>query len=488
MPVPTLVSSTPANDEVNVNLNDAISLVWSTSMSPSTMSPVLMTVENTDMDDYIDVTIQYTTGSTSVTITPDRQFEANTTYVVRLLGANDVASPIQSSDFNDLATTASITFQTGTEISAEGLEKTPEQEEVEGDLDLPDNVVVTETSFSVIQTNPENRAWDVPKALEDITVEFSEDVDSGTVNESTFAVRVFPYLEDPLHFAVPVFLGSGEDPNTVPRFEWQDEGDFEDATGGTVEFDPPTGSLVVAGNTVAWVRGLEREFPYNSTVEVTLDRSLADTGGNELAIDQRFTFYVDPWPEWVSPRRIRLALHPVDLAEFPDDVLGLTIWNSTIEVGDMVEWALEDEWLADNLPPRVYKQLVEAKTVADVFRMLLAEKQLAAGEYKRLGDMEHEIRFPTSRAADAKPEQLRKAEEDIAKLIDKIKGYLIKSPRLFIKGGLSVHERPNYRTRLWRTYEKSSTWDTSVVVEAVPAGNTASERNPILPGALDGWA
>jgi hypothetical protein len=484
MPAPALVSSTPSDGAVNVYLNQRVTLNWDQTMQGSTMTPALMILEDTDLDEAIDFTVEYTTGALVATIVPDRQLEPNTTYRLQLTGTDTATSlgAIKASDSTDLATTIYILFTTGTEIETEGLPKTPEEEAAEGDLDLPDDVVITPTDFHVVSTNPENRAWKVARDLSEIRVTFSEGVDSERVNADSVVVDIFPFLEDPKHFAVPAFQGATADPTVEPQFEWQNDG--EDATGLELDFDPPTGSLLVDGANVIWQKEADKDFPYNSCVEVTLDRSLADTGENELGIDQRFTFYTDPWPNWVSARRVRRALHPIDLGEFPDDVLGLAVWNASIEVGDLMQWVISDM----ELPPAVVRDLVECKTIADVFRMLLAQKQLSAGEYKRLGDMEHEVKYPTSRAADAKPAKLQAAEECIAKLEARIRNYWIGTPRIFIKGRLGSFERPNYRTRLWRLATKSFTIDSSPIVENLPAGNTAAERWPNTPGVNDPWA
>jgi hypothetical protein len=484
MPEPTLSTSSPDVNDVNVNLNVQVLLTFVTSLDATTVSPAIIYLENTDLDEVVNSTLQYTAGETTVILVPDRQLEPNTAYQLRITGLDTATSlgALQAFDDTDLTTTATVPFQTGTEISTDGLDKTAEEEAAEGDLDFPDSVTVTpESNFYVVSTNPENRAWDVPHTLSEIRIEFSENVDAAGVSANSVVVDIFPFLDDPKHFAVEAFRGASANPQILPYFEW--EGETEDANGTPLDFDPPTGNLSVEDEVILWTPA--SELPYNATVEVTLDRILGTTGSDDtLGIDQRFTFYTDPWPEWVTPRRVRRALHPVDLTDFPDDVLGLSVWNASVQVGDLVKWALADFIL----PPRTIRDLVEAKTIAEVFRMLLAEKQMAAGQYKRLGDMEHEIRYPTSRAADAKPEQLRKAEEDITKLEARIRNYYLGTPRTFVKGLLGAHERPNYRTRLWRLYDKTFTFSALPVVEGIPAGNTASERWPKVPGTLDSWS
>jgi len=485
MPEPVLQSSSPTTNEVNVNLNVQMILTWDVALSAVTASPAIIYLENSETDEVVDSDVQYTAGGLAVTVVPDRQLQPNTAYILRITGTDTSTSlgALEAVDTTELSSTISIPFQTGTEISTSGLEKTFEEETAEGDLELPDQVTVSPTNtFYVCSTNPENKAWDVPRSLDEIRIAFSSLIDDDLVNENTVTVEVFPFLEDPKHFAVPSYQGASEDPDYLPQFEWQ--APQTDANGTELNWIPPTGTLSVSSTEVIWSKETGVDFPYNSCIEVTLDRTLGDTGANTLGVDQQFTFYTDPWPEWVSPRRIRRALHPINLAEYPDDVLGLAAWNASIQVGDLVQWALDDLIL----PPRLVRDLVEAKTIADIFRMLMAEKQLAAGEYKRLGDMEHEIRFPTSRAADAKPEKLRAADEEIAKLEARVRNYWIGTPRTFVKGLLGAHERPNYRTRLWRQVGKTLSYDTRPVVENLPAGNTAAERWPSSPGQNDQWS
>jgi hypothetical protein len=312
-----------------------------------------------------------------------------------------------------------------------------------------------------------------------IIITFNDAVDPALVDEETVDIIIEPFFDEDQHFAVD---RTGDDGMVCPVFEFQDfTGHSLLYGGGPLDFTPPTGTISVTGNQIIWTRQSDKPFAYNSLVEVTLDGSLASTGGNELGRDKRFVFYTDPWPDWVSVRRIRHELYPIDLTQYPDDVIGLSIWANSMEVGHFIRWAISDL----KLPSRAVKQLVTCETVADMFRALTAVKGILQGQYKRLGDFEIEYKYPTARSADVKPLKQQEAEECIKTLRERFSRYWNR-PRSFVKGIYSVHDRPDYRRRLW--YAAQDYTETQRVVEDLPAANLTTERASGIPGSLDTWS
>ena len=65
MPEPTLSTSSPDVNDVNVNLNVQVLLTFVTSLDATTVSPAIIYLENTDLDEVVNSTLQYTAGETN---------------------------------------------------------------------------------------------------------------------------------------------------------------------------------------------------------------------------------------------------------------------------------------------------------------------------------------------------------------------------------------------------------------------------------------
>lgn len=481
MGVPTLVSASPANGETNVDRNAAIRLVFSEAMDEATMVGALVQLKHVELDEILDATLELSTDGTTLTITPARLLIANASYQVMVVGTNTAGAlgAVMSATADELAITQIITFLVGEEIESTGLAKTPEQEAQEGDLELPSDVTVAPAVFAVLSTKPKNHKWGVAITQGTITVTFNDTVDPSLVDEDTFDVEIFPFHEEDQHFAVD---RTGSDGKVCPVFEFEGlTGHADEYGAGPLDFTAPTGSIVVTGSQIIWTKQTDKPFPYNACIEVSLDGLLASTGGNTLGRDKRFTFCTTPWPDWVSVRKIRNEMYPVDLTQYPDDLIGLMIWSNTMEVGHFIRWAISDL----KLPSRAVKKLVACETIADLFRALTAIKGILQGQFKRLGDFEVEYRHPTARSADVKPFKLQEAEECIKTLRDRLTRFWNR-PRTFVKGRYAAHERPDYRRRLWRMAQDYT--NPQRIVEDLPAGNLHTERAPGTPGALDTWS
>lgn len=481
MGVPTLVSSSPALGATNVDRNVSIQLVFSEAMSEATIVGALVQLKHVELDEILDATLALSSDGTTVTITPARLLIPNASYQILVVGANTAGAlgAVQSATDDDLATTQIITFTVGEEIETTGLAKTPEQEAQEGDLELPSDVKITPSIFAVSSTRPRNHKWGVAITKDSVVVTFNDTVDPSLVDLETFDLQIFPFFEEDKHFAVD---RTGDDGTVCPVFEYEDFTSHSAAFGtGALDFAPPTGSITVTGNQIIWTKQTDKPFPYNACVEVTLDGDLASTGGNTLGRDKRFAFYTTAWPDWVSVRKIRHEMFPVDLSQYPDDLIGLSIWSNSMEVGHWIRWAISDL----KLPSRAVKKLVACETVADVFHQLTAVKGILQGQYKRLGDFEVEYRHPTARSADVKPFKLQEAEECIKKLRDRLTRFWNR-PRAFVKGRFAVHNRPDFRRRLWKQAQAHT--DPTRVVEELPAANLDTERHGGTPGALDPWS
>jgi len=244
MGVPTLSSTSPIQGATNVDLNAAISALFSEAMDEVYVIGALVQLRNVALDEVVDASLSLSSDGLTITLTPARLLIPNSTYKLTLVGANTAGAlgALQSATGDDLTTTQIITFTTGEEISTSGLAKTEEESAQEGDLSLPSNVKVTPGGLSVLETTPKNHSFGNDLALDEIMIRFSDSIDSSLVNEETVDVDIFPFFEEDKHYALDVTRADG----TVCR-QFEFEG-TADPTGGPLDFTPPSGTLSVTGN------------------------------------------------------------------------------------------------------------------------------------------------------------------------------------------------------------------------------------------------
>jgi len=149
---PAVISTVPLNGATGVPLNQALNAVFNQAMNPATLNGTTFTV-NSSLGTVIAGTVSYVAGENTATFTPSAALLPNTTYVVTITtGAQDTTG---------IGLTANYvwTFRT----------------------------VPAPTPPTVISTTPANNAASVP-INQKILATFSEAMNSGTINETTFTL------------------------------------------------------------------------------------------------------------------------------------------------------------------------------------------------------------------------------------------------------------------------------------------------------------
>ena len=149
---PSVVSSIPLNGATGVPLNQTLGAVFDQAMNPATLNGTTFTV-NSSLGTVVSGTVAYIAGENTATFTPSSALLPNTTYVATIkTGAQNT---------------------TGTGLA--------------GNYVWAFRTVPAPTPPTVISTTPANSAASVP-INQKILATFSEAMDSGTINESTFTL------------------------------------------------------------------------------------------------------------------------------------------------------------------------------------------------------------------------------------------------------------------------------------------------------------
>jgi len=473
MGVPTISSTSPADNAVNVYRNKILQATFSEALRSATVSTRTFLLRNVDTNQLVDCTVNLSTSGLVVSIEPTRVLAENTSYLLTIVG-EDVGggdgSVESSSTSDELVLTARISFQTGTEIDTPTITKSEADIEAEGDLGLPSNVQVVEESevLEITATTPANRDFGVARTLSAITVTFDDDVDPDTVDEGTFQVTIEPYYEeDELMIAVPSDDG-------LCNFKFQEH---TDTSGNPYDYSDLDGELSVSGDTITWTPESARDFPSNVRVRVVLGSDLASDAGLTLGDNYYFTFYIDPCPNLVSVDRIRDSFFPLVLSAWTDDMIGKTIYKNTMDVLPRIRWQIKH----DKIYPRL-AEYVLYKTIDDIYQGIQIETELKAGQFKKLGDLM--IRYDTKNAGNMVTGH-RMAVERWKRALEEVTRRYVGVAVPFIKGYQDAEQRCFWRTRLWQADIASSLQ--RIYTGGELAGNTARQRGNRVSGAMELW-
>src|SRR5688572_8089538 len=119
MTQPSLSSSTPADNAVDVFLNKPISLVFNVALLSSSVTEQGILLVNVATDEIINRNISYDSTNNTVTITPLSVLEEQTVYSVKIVGldiALNTAYVVADSGGEQLLVTIVTLFTTGTRV------------------------------------------------------------------------------------------------------------------------------------------------------------------------------------------------------------------------------------------------------------------------------------------------------------------------------------------------------------------------------------
>jgi len=471
--IPTLVSTDPADSEVSVYRNKVVTATFSEALLPSSVTAANFLLKNYDVGENVDAYVSLSSDGTVVSVTPTRVLYEDTTYLLTIIGADvNSVSPVKSSSTSsNLATTARVFFQTGTEIDTPGLTKTDDQKDLEGDLGLPSNIQVQTpvTNISIVSTSPANRQFALSPSLSEISVTFSAAPDTSTFTANTFQVQISPYYpEDEDFLAFPNANNDGK-----CNYQWQ--GNNDTSTEAPFDYSDPTGTLSFSGSTAIWTKTGDGDFPSNTKVRLLMSSLLADTDGNSLGDDYEVTFYIEPCPYAASVDAVRDQFRPYVLATWPDDLIGKTIYKNTLEAMSHVRWNYDLTKIHHS-----FREYVLYRTVDDIFQGLTLETDIKAGVFKKLGDLviRYDVRTP-----DYMPRAQKDAITRWKNALDRMRRIYVSVPNWFIKGYTDIEQRQYWRNRHWRI-DVARALQGSYPLREI-AGNTRAHRATKGPGAFD---
>jgi len=466
MAAPLISSISPTASESGVYLNKQLKAVFDQAMLTSSINQNTVLLYRSSDYKQIEGAVTYDSSDNSLLMIPYQILDENAGYTFILVGADQSSACIKNSSSEDLASSQSVQFVTGT--------TTYEPPQISPDTTQPDDEVApsptisilapaTVLDFSVADTYPDNRETNIgtmlpsgmcyiaePSGYSSIYATFNEAIASGVnVDYTTWVtVEATPVNGDP---ALPAGVPSGS-------IVW------------------PSGYNVLPLNhTIGWGASDPSGWYQNNEVLVTLSKYILSASGNYLVNDEQFYFTTTYNPLYCTVRKIRTAIGPY-IREVPDDTVNRAIFENSLlahQLGN--ETYGQDQWSIDN-PSFAAKMYTCCKTQYDLLNTEILNRMSNAGQLKRLGDFTVQEQIDIARGLKVPIDQ------SIACMqfwVDKLIGKTGKvHPKMAVKGINNSATPPMRGVRTW----------TKVSPGMAPAGNTKGQRRNKLPNIYDNWS
>ena len=469
MAAPTVLNTTPSDTETNVFLNKKIVIVFSEAVDSDSVSSNTIRLVHSPTNVRVSTNLSLSQNGITLTITPQRTFGQNETYLLRLLG-NDTGlgfKILSSVDASPMAVTEEVNFTTGDDIEAWSAEKTDITIEREGDLSLPADIqVVPGQRLTIVETSPMNHSSGLPLSLSQVYAKFNETISTGEFSSSWMTVTIRPLMSYVEYLAID--RGDGEIVFSI--------NDPEYPTGTDVEFDLPTGVISVTGEYLVWDRDASEPFPYNCEVEVVFSPTVEDRWANTLMERHRFVFTLEAYPFYSGVDAIEREL-PNLPEEVDRDLIHALIWRNSIQA-----WQISGRTNPAAKAYRYYRQYTHAATCLDILEQAELPKTVLAGQKKSLGDFFVNFDAGAVGKEGLKYKRLKALMEEAEQAL-----HFIEEAKVVVKGGYV--DRPAWKHRAWTQVSQYNISERPgmPITESGPVANTAPSRVSELPGADDNW-
>jgi hypothetical protein len=351
----SITSSTPADGDTDVFVNNPIDVVFDAAVLESSVSNTSVVLTDRSTENIVDSEVERIT-TTTIRITPIGVLAEDTVYRVSFPGTDIALGEdyvIKDSGGEALTTTLTVTFRTGSRVYIDdtAVDKDATDLSLEGDLNLPTHVKAL-GEFVVESTSPRNHSADVALDLggnNQINITFDNNLSSGDFTSSWAEVNVFPLLDD------TTWLGTGN------------------SFGGTIP------GYSVSVSTTDLVVAFSGDLPKNVGVQVELDQAITDENGNEFGPNSYiYSITTERWPSIagvnVLKREIKAATD-----ELHDDYLAAVLFAKTVE--------FVEKFTTSATPHMSVHKWVLNSAIVDILDDKELEKALAAGTRRQLGDL-----------------------------------------------------------------------------------------------------
>lgn len=368
--VPGISTSSPTQGESNVYLNATLYATFSGDLLSSTVNEGTVTLTDTSSNRSIIGSILYDSPNRRIIFDPETYLTSDTNYRWSFVGSDlAIGAPITSSGNNQLVNTIDILFSTGKDVDRrdEDRHKDSVRDSLEGDLDLPANIAVIGSEFTVDKFIPKQQSAYVPAGTTGISITFTKALSTGDFSQDWFDVNWYPLMDDDQYLAADI-NGSITFQSENPTFSGFQQNYWSGSVDGNRLILSLTGGLVV----------------YNQLYEVTLSKDIKSATGDTLANqDTIWSFATELYPDIAGTRVIRRQAPAATsvLDAFTDEYIAAKIHEHTF-----LGWESSSKRYSIANLPNAMRNYVIWSCLIDIIEDAELEKALEAGIRRQLGD------------------------------------------------------------------------------------------------------
>lgn len=365
MSQPSISSSNPSNNAVDVFLNIPLYVTWaSPGLDEDSVNINSCMLVNVGTQDTVAVDIEYDTTTRVLTLTPVGTLAENTLYAIRFPGTDVAISSSyvikQASTLEALTDTLDVNFTTGTRVFIDDsiISKEAADLSLEGDINLPTHVKAL-GPFAVETTVPKTHKHDVAVNIDGsnrVQIKFNKAISGSLLEQDWLDVDIYPILD------YTGFYASGDSLwNTIP---------------GSLTAPSVTG-LSVSGQYI--YAHFNSNLPQNAGVTVTVNDAVTATDGSEFGPNEySLSFTTQRYPNYGGVHWLKTELKALT-KELTDEYLSAVLLKNSIRLYYRIA----------NLtaPIDILKhKWVILSSVIDILDDLDLAKAIVAGSRRSLGD------------------------------------------------------------------------------------------------------
>jgi hypothetical protein len=368
MTTPSITSTNPSDMQVDVSVNQLISISFNTAIEPTSVGVGTVILYVSDTVDIVPV--DFSVSNNVISVLPRNELLEETSYTLIVVGDNNAPTVegIKSLDtLTQMVGTTQVIFRTGFEKYAK-LEEVTSRTDYEriGPVRLED-LTVTKDLY-LVSSNPKNYSGGIDLDKQ-IDIVFS----SGIIDASSIAQYIqidqAPVLGIDDYYGLPNIDASG--------CEYKLKAEVAGDT--SYDFTPPSYTLSVSGSTLSI--NFDKDLLLNEELIITIsDQLKAIDNTTVLGKEETLMFTSKYYPLFSSAQMMRFELGSA-INTFNTDTINRIILKNSIEY-----WETGGRSFKLCEPDGFARKFVKCRTVIDLIDLLTMSNQLNEGTTKTLGD------------------------------------------------------------------------------------------------------
>lgn len=488
MTTPQVISTSPADQAVDITIDSIVSFRFNTPLDKATINSTTFVVFDPDTLEPVAGAVGYAPVTNTIRFLPSSAFLQNKAYAAVAVGSGSGGPVwIKSLDGDSLAEDYRIDFRTKREQYV-SLDEVAERTDIElvgpiraVEAVLPPallGVVDDSPDVEILDSYPKGFTSEVSPCIDEVTLTTSFPLQV-IVPEDAFVIETYPAL------GIEEYLGAADGQGLI----WLNDscaptGVYEYAgPTGTHQSTPPvfanpTGHFTIDGSVVTWQPySGEPCFMYNQEVHFIIragTTGVGVTGANfgltgEFSEDSEIVFTTRYSPKYIDARMLRVELGTM-VKELFDDTLNRIIHKNSIDAWEQAAGNFD----FDNPYPAVRRYVKFASIIDVIDSISLANSGgLIMDEDKMLGDFRYRKGGSTRIAMHPKYDQ---AKKELAKAKRELRAY--RGQYQAVSAVRGINHAGSRQDDFMRTWDNWRYWTYEGLVgeNIAPGSNMAGER------------